>query len=100
MTTLVDSLIGKKVIVRTYSAGVHFGTLVKKKGDEVVLDGARRIWRWFGANSCSEIALTGIDTTRSRVAMPVDGHWIKGAIEILVCSDESAKKIESAGWAS
>lgn len=99
MGTIVDSLVGKKVIVRTVNAGVHFGTLRKKKGDEVVLDGARRIWRWFGANTCSEISLTGIDSGKSRVAKPVDGHWLKGAIEILECQPEASKTIEAAAWA-
>ena len=32
------------VIVRTYSAGVHYGRLVSRNGKEVVLSGARRIW--------------------------------------------------------
>jgi hypothetical protein len=75
----------KKVIVRTENAGVHFGTLVSKEGDEVVLNGARRIWNWKGANTCSELALSGLDPTSSRVAKPVDGHLIRGWIEILPC---------------
>ena len=33
------------VIVRTYSAGVHFGYLVAREGKEVRLTRSRRIWR-------------------------------------------------------
>jgi hypothetical protein len=35
--------IGKKVIIRTYSAGVWFGLLTQKAGNEVILHGARRL---------------------------------------------------------
>lgn len=41
-----QDLIGKKVVVRTYSAGVHVGTLSEREGKEVMLVDARRIWRW------------------------------------------------------
>ena len=34
------------VIVRTYSAGVFAGTLESRKGKEVVLSAARRLWYW------------------------------------------------------
>jgi hypothetical protein len=38
--------IGKKVIVRAYGSGVHFGTLVAQDGQQVELALARRLWRW------------------------------------------------------
>ena len=47
------------VIVRTYSAGVHFGELVSREGKEVVLQNAKRIWSWKGANTLHEIAVRG-----------------------------------------
>ena len=37
------------VIVRTYSAGVFAGELVSRKGKEVVIKNARRLWYWTGA---------------------------------------------------
>ena len=36
------------VLIRTYSAGVHYGELVSRKGREVTLANARRVWRWRG----------------------------------------------------
>jgi len=86
----------QKVIVRTFSAGVHFGTLRSREGDEVVLDGARRLWRWRGANTLSEIATKGLDAANSAIAASVDGHRLKGWIEILPCSADAAKQIEGA----
>ena len=37
------------VMVRTYSAGVHFGYLKKREGKEVTLINSRRVWYWSGA---------------------------------------------------
>ena len=39
--------IGQEVIIRTYSAGVWFGRLKEKEGEEVILTEARRMWRWL-----------------------------------------------------
>jgi hypothetical protein len=89
----------KLVIVRTVAAGVHYGKLVSKSGDEVVLDGARRIYYWQGANTLSEMSLTGLNSTTSKVAKPVDAHIIKGWIEILPCSAAAAATIDAAKWA-
>jgi len=47
------------VIVRTYSAGVFAGNLVARKGKEVTLANARRIWYWSGAASLSQLANDG-----------------------------------------
>jgi len=49
----------KYVIVRTYSAGVFAGELESRKGQEVVLLNARRLWSWAGAASLSQLATDG-----------------------------------------
>lgn len=41
-----DFAIGKEVIIRTYSAGVWFGVLSQKAGNEVILSKARRMYKW------------------------------------------------------
>ncbi len=89
----------KPVIVRTYSAGVHFGYLRRRDGKEVELTRSRRIWRWYGANSCSGLATKGLDVKRSSVADPVD-IILTEAIEIIDCSDEAVASIEAASWAN
>lgn len=48
------------VIVRTYSAGVFAGFLESKKGKEVVVRQARRLWYWKGAASLSQLAVDGV----------------------------------------
>ena len=50
----------KYIIARTYSAGVFAGYLVSKKGQEVILKNARRLWYWKGAASLSQLAVDGV----------------------------------------
>ena len=89
----------KPVLVRTYSAGVHFGYLVNREGKEVTLERSRRIWRWYGAWTLSEIAAKGLDARSSKVAEPVS-VVLTEAIEIIDCTPESVASIESAKWAA
>lgn len=89
------SLTGKKVIIRTQSAGVHFGELSEKSGKEVILKNARRLWYWKTANkgiSLSEVANAGV-AKDSKICAPVDLIWLE-AIEIMPCTKEAIKNIE------
>ena len=83
----------KLVVVRTQSAGVHCGTLVSRKGQEVSLAGARRIWSWQGALSLHEVASRGI--TGGKVSIPVKDILLTQAIEIIGASPEAMAKIAS-----
>lgn len=80
---------GKKVLIRTTSAGVHFGTLISRKGQEVHLKNARRLWSWTGALSLSEIAANGINLAGSKVSVPVDEIILTQATEIIPISEKS-----------
>ena len=93
-------MIGKQVLIRTYSAGVHFGTLVAKEGKEVTLSGARRIWSWQGAKTLNEIATAGLDVKNSRVSAPVSAIVLTEAIEIIEISAEAWAVLESAKWSN
>ena len=95
--TTVKTAKSKAVIVRTYSAGVHFGYLVKREGKEVTLERSRRLWSWKGANTLSEIATTGV-SIGSRIAAPV-GIVLTEAIEIIDCTPEGVASLEAATWA-
>ena len=52
-------------LVRTYSAGVFFGEIVSRKGKEVVMKNARRIWYWDGAATLSQLAQSGTSTPQN-----------------------------------
>lgn len=89
-------MIGKKVIIRTYSAGVHYGTLIEKEGEEVILENSRRLHYWKTTNkgiSLSEVAMTGL-ASDSRVCEVLPLLWLK-AIEIIPCSEIAQKNIEN-----
>ena len=57
-------MLGRRCIIRTYSAGVHIGTVEWVNPDnsmEVKLKDALRLWKWEGGGlSLSAIANTGI----------------------------------------
>lgn len=90
--------LGKKVIVRSYGAGVFYATLVAKRGNEVDLTDCRRIWNWKGANTLSEIALSGIVAQGSRVAEPTPTHTVLDVLEIIECSAAAVKALDAARW--
>lgn len=79
----------RKVLIRTYSAGVHYGTLVNRDGQEVHLKNARRLWSWNGALSLSEIASKGIDIKNSKLSVSVDEIILTQAVEIIPISENS-----------
>ena len=89
--------IGQEVIIRTNSAGVWFGRLKQKSGDEVILTEARRMWRWWAKESISlsGVALYGIKQMESRIAGAVDSVWLQ-AIEIIPISGKAAESIRTA----
>lgn len=94
-STTPHPMIGKKVIIRTFSAGVHFGELTHKEGKEVILKNSRRLWYWKTANkgiSLSEVANAGL-AKDSKICAPVDLIWLE-AIEIIPCTKEAIKNIE------
>jgi hypothetical protein len=88
----------RAVIIRAAASGVHFGYFKEKRGDEVDLVRARRIHYWSGANSCSGLALHGLNLKKSRVAEPVT-ITVLGVIEIIDCTPEAVINLEQATWA-
>jgi len=86
----------KYVVVRTYSAGVHAGELVSRKGKEVVLKNARRIWYWKGAASLSELAMYGVKCPdECKFSVPVGEITLTEAIEIIATTKDGEKNIRA-----
>ncbi len=86
------------VVVRTYSAGVHVGTLVSRSGREVTLADARRLWRWSGANTLHEVALRGVDEKYTRLSEPVAMITLTEAIEIIPATAEATANLARSRW--
>ncbi|MEQ9830594.1 DUF6948 domain-containing protein [Pectobacterium versatile] len=96
-SSIGNQFIGKSVIIRTYSAGVWFGVLSEKSGNEVIVKNARRMWRWQAKESISlsAVAKFGIDQSKSKIAPEVEFIWLE-AIEIIPTTPEATALIEGA----
>ena len=95
-SSIYDSVMSKKVIIRTYSAGVHYGILNKVDNDVVELLNARRIHYWNGANSLTDIALGGIsDKVTSRITKKLPSIILQNVIEIIECTDVAIEDLDN-----
>jgi len=88
--------LGSIVLVRTCSAGVHFGTLKNRDGKEVVLANARRLWSWGGACSLSQVAMDGVDLSASKISVSVPHIELTEAIEIIPMSKTAGEAMMGA----
>ena len=95
--TSLNSMVGKKCVIRTYSAGVWFGEVAEKSGNEVIVKNARRMWKWWAAESISlsAVALYGIKHNESKIVEAVPAVWLE-AIELIPASDKAIASIEGA----
>jgi hypothetical protein len=86
----------KYVMVRTYSAGVFAGYLKSRKGKEVVLNDARRIYYWDGAASLSQLATEGTSKPQNcKFPVAVDEVLLTEAIEIIPITEKARESIAS-----
>lgn len=84
-----------RVIVRTHSAGVHYGTLRHREGKEVVLVDSRRIYYWAGAASLSELATNGVKLPEDcKFTVRVAEILLTEAIELISCTERAIESIE------
>ena len=89
--TVASHLIGKVCMFRTRSAGVHFGELAAKNGQECLVKDARRVWYWAKACSLSQLAMEGDkDLSNCKIAMPVKEIVLDQVIEVILMTKESA----------
>ena len=73
------------VMIRSGQAGVFFGNLVGRAGDEVTLTNARRCWKWAGAATLSDLATVGTARpSECKFSAPTAGeHIVLGSVEIM-----------------
>lgn len=90
---IAKEFIGKKVLVRSYDAGVYFGTLEEMEGETVKMSNVRNIWHWTGASCLSQIANDGI--TGDKVSPVVSSMVINRVCQILPLSYKAIANLES-----
>ncbi len=84
------------VIVRANGAGVFFGILDKKEGDEVTLKQARKLHYWNGACAVEQIATDGVTKPNDcRFTVVVEEVTIMNVLQIIPCTDKSVENIKA-----
>ena len=87
---------GKYVIVRGDSSGVFAGTLVSQEDRKVVLSGVRRLWRWYGATECLQIATEGVKRPKDcRFTLTAESITLLDAIEVIPTTGEAEAIIKA-----
>lgn len=87
--------VGKYVIARCYSAGVHAGVVVSVDGENVILSDSRRLWAWKAKDgvALSGVAQNGlkpegkVDTLNPEIALT-------GVCELIPCSTKARESID------
>jgi len=80
-------MVGRRCLIRTYSAGVHIGDVVAVNEMEVHLKNALRLWKWEGGGlSLSVVAAQGIKGGRLNETGEV---YLTNAIEFIPTTAEA-----------
>lgn len=88
----VHPMLGKRCLIRTYSAGVHIGDVVYVDGMEVKLENALRLWKWTdGGLSLSSVASNGIKGGRLNRTGDV---FLTNCIEFIPTTEQAEKSYE------
>lgn len=83
-------------IVRTKNAGVFFGEVIAKVGQEVIMRNARRLWYWSGAASLSQLAMEGVSRPQEcKFPVAVDMVTLFEVIEILDTTEKAQQSINA-----
>ena len=85
--------IGRYVLCRCYSAGVHAGVLVSLCGDQAILKNSRRLWSWKANDgiALSGVAQSGLKDGKVDVINPEIA--LTGVIEVIPCSQAAEENI-------
>lgn len=86
----------KYVIVRGDRSGVFAGYLESQDGRTVVLSQVRRLWKWYGATECLQIAMEGVKRPKDcRFTLVCDSITLLDAIEIIPTTAEAEANIKA-----
>lgn len=93
--TAMNKAKNQKYIIRCDRAGVFYGEIAERRGDEADLVNARRLWYWDGAASLSQLATEGTKAPRNcKFTVTVPSMTVFGVIEIIPCTKEAVESIE------
>lgn len=85
-------MLGRRCLIRTYSAGVHIGDVTEVNGMEARLVNALRLWKWEGGGlSLSAVANNGIKGGRLNKTGEV---YLTNVIEFIPTTEIAEKSYE------
>lgn len=95
-----NKFIGKVCIIRANGAGVFMAEIVEQDGDSVLLKDARRLWKWDGANSLSDLAVNGVANPKQCKFPTVVGEvLVFNVLEIIPATDKAIQSVnEVKSW--
>ena len=86
------------VMVRS-RAGVHFGSLKKKTKNSVILNNARNLFHWQGANSLRAVVNDGVNMTSfTKITQAVTEVEIFELLEIINMTPVQFKRLDVYVW--
>lgn len=92
----------QKFIVRCGKAGVFYGEIEERNGQEIKMRNVRCLWYWEGAATLLQLAAEGTTKPKEcKFTMTVDSLEVLDAIEIIPCTAKAIESIESVSeWKS
>ena len=86
----------KRYIVRARGSGVWAGEISERNSETAVtMINARRLWRWSGASSLSELAKSGVYRPQKCLfPVKVDEVYITNVLEIITMTNDAWENIE------
>lgn len=85
-------------VVRCAQAGVFFGRIKERKGDEVTMTNVRKLWYWDGACAVEQLAVDGTKNPGGcKFTVMVSEMVLTGVIQILACTDKAAESLAVVG---
>lgn len=94
----MNHFIGRFVVIRTFSSGVHCGYLEEINGTACVLRESRNIHRWAGAVTVNELSQDGPDREYTRVSKPVPLSLFTETINVIPCSEHAEANLKQSRW--
>ena len=81
-------------VVRCAQAGVFFGQIKERNGDEVTMTNVRKLWYWDGACAVEQLAVDGTKKPHDcEFTVMVSEMVLTGVIQILACTDKAAESL-------
>ena len=89
-------------IVRAYEAGLFFGQIAARRGNEVDLVNARKLWYWSGACGPEQLAAEGVKNPQAcKFTVIVPEMTVLNVCQIIPCSEAARINLETvAVWRS